>query len=207
MNNHQFYEYIRQLHLFVEAQDKRIKQLEQKVHELDDDIQGLKNKPSIRVDKIEYKFDQLKVETLEGTLNIGLNPSDMQGIEDFAVEGKQVVNNPFSPADRFQTTISIQEDILKDLESDVKTIIQQYEQENGVHIDESYVVFINDDIKKQLAQRIEFYMNQIPMDQRSSEHPDAYVTRISDTIKNDIHNGIQVFLKNLPTDMKGSKDT
>ena len=34
---------------------------------------------------MEYKFDQLKVETLEGTLNIGLNPSDLQGIEDFSV--------------------------------------------------------------------------------------------------------------------------
>ena len=34
---------------------------------------------------MEYKFDQLKVETLEGTLNIGLNPSDLQAIEDFSV--------------------------------------------------------------------------------------------------------------------------
>lgn len=207
MKDYQFYDYIRQLHLFVEAQDKRIKQLEEMVQTLSDDIQGLKSKPSIRVDKIEYKFDQLKVETLEGTLNIGLNPTDLQGIEDFAVEGKQVVNNPQSPADRFQSTISIQESIFQNLESDVKTIIHQYEQENGVKIDEPYVDFIKDDIKKQLPQRIEYYMNQIPLDQRSSEQPDAYVSRIVDTIKSDIHKGIHVFLKNLPTEMKGRMDS
>ena len=38
--------------------------------------------------ELEYKFDQLKVETLEGTLNIGLNPSDLQGIEDFSIPSK-----------------------------------------------------------------------------------------------------------------------
>ena len=43
---------------------------------------------------MEYKFDQLKVETLEGTLNIGLNPSDLQGIEDFSVPGNKGTLHP-----------------------------------------------------------------------------------------------------------------
>jgi len=29
------------------------------------------------LEKIEYKFDQLKVETLEGTLSIGLSPTEL----------------------------------------------------------------------------------------------------------------------------------
>ena len=37
-------------------------------------MNSLKEAPSTKIDRIEYKFDQLKIETLEGTLNIGLNP-------------------------------------------------------------------------------------------------------------------------------------
>ena len=42
-------------------------------------ITELQSRPSVHVEKLEYKFDQLKVEKLEGTLNIGLNPTDLQG--------------------------------------------------------------------------------------------------------------------------------
>ncbi len=46
------------------------------------------------MEKIEYKFDQLKVESLDGTLNIGLNPSNLkETIEDLAVEQNVNVNS------------------------------------------------------------------------------------------------------------------
>lgn len=45
---------------------------------------------------MEYKFDQLKVENLNGTLNIGLNPFSAKGqqIEDFQVDTETLKVNP-----------------------------------------------------------------------------------------------------------------
>jgi spore germination protein PC len=203
MNNYEFHEYIRQLHRFVESQATKIKTLESLVQSLASDVKELKGKPSIKVEKIEYKFDQLKVETLEGTLNIGLNPSDLQAIEDFAVEGKQTVNHPFAPANQFQSTMRIEESLLQNIDSEVESIIQQYNQENQVNIDDSYVAFIKDDIRKQLPNRIQYHLNHIPIDQRANDQSTEYESRIIELIRNDIQNGIYTFLNNLPNEAKG----
>lgn len=200
MNNYDFYEYIRRLHLFVEAQDTRLKHLEEVVNNLSKEINDLKNKPSINVERIEYKFDQLKVETLEGTLNIGLNPTDLQGIEDFTVQGNQVANSP-SPADQFQLIMRMEQRVLNTLDKDVRSIISLYEQEKETKIEESYVTFILDDIKKQLHKRIEYYLNQLPLDQRTTQL--EYENRVFELIQKDMHNGIFSFLENLPPETKG----
>jgi spore germination protein PC len=207
MNNYEFHEYIRQLHRFVESQATKIKTLESLVQSLASDVKELKGKPSIKVEKIEYKFDQLKVETLEGTLNIGLNPSDLQAIEDFAVEGKQTVNHPFAPANQFQSTMRIEESLLQNIDSEVESIIQQYNQENQVNIDDSYVAFIKDDIRKQLPNRIQYHLNHIPIDQRANDQSTEYESRIIELIRNDIQNGIYTFLNNLPNEVKGRKES
>jgi spore germination protein PC len=207
MTNYEFYEYIRQLHRFVESQATKIKNLETLVQTLVTDLNDLKSKPTIQVDKIEYKFDQLKVETLEGTLNIGLNPSDLQSIEDFAVEGKQAVGHPFGPANQFQSTMRIEESLLQNIDSEVVSIIQQYNQENQVNIDESYVTFIKDDIRKQLPNRIQYHLNQIPNDQRTNDQGSGHENRIIGLIRNDIQNGIYTFLNNLPNEVKGRKES
>lgn len=205
MTNYEFYEYIRQLHMFVESQATKIKNLESLVQSLTSDINELKSKPTIQVEKIEYKFDQLKVETLEGTLNIGLNPNDLQAIEDFAVEGKQAVGHPFGPANQFQSTMRIEESLLQNIDSEVVSIIQQYNQENQVNIEESYVAFIKDDIRKQLPNRIQFHLSQLPIEQRSNEQ--GHENRIIELIKTDIRTGIYTFLNNLPNEVKGRKES
>jgi spore germination protein PC len=211
MTNYEFYEYIRQLQMFVESQATKIKTLESLVQSLASDLSELKSKPTIQVEKIEYKFDQLKVETLEGTLNIGLNPSDLQAIEDFAVEGKQAVGqavgHPFSPANQFQSTMRIEESLLQNMDSEVVSIIQHYSQENQVNIDESYVAFIKDDIRKQLPNRIQYHLNQIPIDQRNNGKGSENENRIIEMIRNDIQNGIYTFLNNLPNEVKGRKES
>jgi spore germination protein PC len=207
MNQYEFYEYIRQLHLFVESQATKIKTLESLVQSLASDLNDLKSKPTIKVDKIEYKFDQLKVETLEGTLNIGLNPSDLQAIEDFAIEGKQAVSHPFGPANQFQSTLRIEELLLQNIDSEVESIIQRYNQENQVNIDESYVAFIKDDIRKQLPNRVQFHLNQIPLNQRTQAQEQVHENRIIELIKKDLHTGIYTFLNNLPNEVKGRKES
>src|SRR5690625_980139 len=67
-------QYVNELYQSINEQDLRIKQMEQSIEKLLTQIEELKNKESTHIEKIEYKFDQLKVETVEGTLHIGVLP-------------------------------------------------------------------------------------------------------------------------------------
>lgn len=166
--NQEFYQYIQKMHLFIQAQERKIRQLEKTIESIQNQLTELKERPGIRVDKIEYKFDQLKVETLEGTLNIGLNPSDLQGIEDFSVDNQQL-STSLSPKDRMQTVMELENNLYHYLETEIEPLIKQTQEKLNVKIDESYTDFIKEDIKKQIPTRIEFYLRQNPQIERSTE--------------------------------------
>jgi spore germination protein PC len=207
MLDYNFIDYIQRLHAFVEAQERRIKQLEENVMELSEELKIIKNKTPIHIDRIEYKFDQLKVEKLDGTLNIGLNPNDLQGIEDFAVNNQSSTGNPNDPSAPFQTMMRIESSILPTIDTTVNQVIQQYMLEHQVSVDESYVTFIKDDIKKQLPSRIQYHLNQVSLEHRSQESQSEVDTRIIELLHNDIKNGIYLFLDNLPSEVKGRSES
>ncbi|EIJ81910.1 spore germination protein GerPC [Bacillus methanolicus PB1] len=199
--NQEFYQYIQKMHLFIQAQDRKIRQLEKTIEAINHELAELKERPGIRVDKIEYKFDQLKVESLEGTLNIGLNPSDLQGIEDFSVDNQQVCTS-FSPEDHMQTVMELESNLFHYLETEIELLIKQTQEKLNVNIDGSYIDFIKEDIKKQIPNRIEFYLRQISPEEKSKEN---WKEKIIAQMKKEIENGVFVFLRNLPDNLKGMK--
>ena len=199
-----FYTYIEQLHAFIELQEKRIQSLEQSIYKLKEEVDVLKSRPPIKVDKIEYKFDQLKVETLDGTLNIGLNPSDLQNIEDFAVDNKGI-KTPYSPQQQMKRTMEIEEEIYQYLENQLPHVITDVQEKNNLTFDESYLTFIKEDIKKQLPVRIQHHLNQLQALSRENSEPDQSNSKVIERLKNEIRNGIEIFMKNLPENMKGMR--
>ena len=92
--NQDFYQILQSIQSHIYKQDRMIQHLQKKMKSLEKKVEQLEGRPPVHIDRMEYKFDQLKVETLEGTLNIGLNPSDLQGIEDLSVPNKKVLSNP-----------------------------------------------------------------------------------------------------------------
>ena len=107
---------------------------------------------------MEYKFDQLKVETFEGTLNIGLNPSDLQGIEDFSVPSKNGTNA--LPKERMAMFTELKVPYNEYLDTNLQSIMVDAGQQLKFQVDETYHDFILQDIKRQLPNRIEYYLNQ-----------------------------------------------
>lgn len=199
------YQYFQWLQSCIKAVEQRMTNIEKMVQELSDELKGLKEKPTIHVDTIEYKFDQLKVETLEGTLNIGLNPTDMQGIEDFAVNN-QNVNIPVSPKEQMQRSMEIEESILQYLETDLPDIVQDTGTRLNIPSSESYLSFIKEDIKKQLPSRIDHYMRSSLSNHLSDENQSEANQKIIEQIKQEIQNGISIFLNHLPENVKGMKN-
>ncbi|MFE8700309.1 spore germination protein GerPC [Cytobacillus sp. FJAT-54145] len=202
--NHEFYDYLRKLHLYVNEQDKRIRTLENKLQSLTNEMVSIKERAPVRVDKIEYKFDQLKVETLEGTLNIGLNPSDLQGVEDFSVQN-QGMKVPYTPQEHMHRVMELEDSVYQFLESDLQQIYNDTLTKLNKNIDESYLTFIGEDIRKQIPKRIEHYLREYSRNDRSGESNEEINEKILNQIKSEIHNGVHAFINNIPDNVKGMK--
>jgi spore germination protein PC len=164
----EIYQYIRELHAFVEIQHKKLRKLEKAMQEMHQELVRIKERPPIQVGNLEYKFDQLKVETLEGTLNIGLNPSDLEGISDFAVDNKSI-QAQVAPKDLFTRGIEIEKEISQYLEKELPEIYQNTLQQLHFTADESYYSFIKGDILKQLPNRIRVHLDNLAKDVRENE--------------------------------------
>jgi spore germination protein PC len=184
----------------LQIQENRIAALEQTIQKLQEQLKQLKDKPNIQVEKIEYKFDQLKVETLDGTLNIGLNPSDLANIEDFAVQN-QSLNTPIHPKAQMQRSMKIEESIYQYLETELPVVFKETQNQLNVQLDDSYLDFIKQDIMKQLPTRIDYHLQNTAANKR--EGGQSTVESIIELLKQEISKGILIFINHLPDNVKG----
>jgi spore germination protein PC len=200
--NQDYYQYILWLQNCVQSHEKRIVYLEQLIQQMSAELKQLKEKPPIQVGTIEYKFDQLKVETVEGTLNIGLNPSDLQGIEDLAINNTDQIN-PIHPKAQMQRSMEIEDAIYHYLEADLPNIINDTQTKLNIEPNDAYLSFIKDDIKKQLPSRIDFHLKSTLTQDRNGENMYAVNETVINSIKQEIQNGVLSFFQHLPENMKG----
>ncbi|ETI68672.1 spore germination protein GerPC [Neobacillus vireti] len=198
------YQYLQWLQMNIQAQEKRIATLEQTIQKLKVDLKQIREKPTVHVDTIEYKFDQLKVETLEGTLNIGLNPNDLSGIEDLAVQN-QSLQAPFSPKEQMRLSMEIEEAIHEYLQTDLPQIINDTQRNLAIPPNESYLSFIKEDIIKQLPSRIDFHLKANAGKVQSANGASPIEKIVIEALKQEIQSGVNVFLNNLPEHVKGMK--
>jgi spore germination protein PC len=191
------YDYFAKLRRYLLWQTKKIQSLEQRLLLLESQLKELEQQPHTTIERIEYKFDQLKVETLEGTLNIGITPNGVGNvIEDFAVQQKNAVVPKPEPV-LFR---NIQEKVHAYLEKEAKETLKRFEEQYSHRLDDTYRHFILQDIARQVDERIRFYLHQkmnngyVP----TSDNDETVVNEISQKIKMDIEQSLDLFLKHLP---------
>lgn len=205
----EFYQYSEKMRSYLQYLERRIKKLEQTVSALTHDLTLMKEKPSVHVERIDYSFDQLKIERLEGTLNIGLNPSDLEKIEELSInpKGPANANSPFyppiDPKHIMSRTMEIEEAMHQFIQLELPEIITNKQIELGLGEDESYITFIQEDITKQLPTRIQYYLQQLH--RSKDEDPNLFLEKTVDSLKQEMINGVHLFLSNIPENMKGRK--
>ncbi|MBN8207129.1 spore gernimation protein GerPC [Bacillus sp. NTK071] len=193
--NDNIYGILQRMQQHIEQQNHRIKMLENMVDDLKDGYEQLSKAPKTNIEKIEYKFDQLKIERLDGTLNIGLTPNggaDM--LEDFTVNG---TNGMHPPSLAPETIQSIQQNVNSYMQNGALKQLGELEQKYNYPLDDPYRQFILDDIQKQLDQRINYYLNQ-QTNRSPNTSPQELSEEIENKLKRDIINGMEAFIKNLP---------
>lgn len=186
-----FYSYTVQMQRYLETQDYRIKMLENELALMKTKLAELQNKPAVNVEKIEYKFDQLKVETLEGTLNIGLNPSDLSNIEELAINSANPPLQPYVFPNRQQFV----EDVSASIAAEMDELIQDTAEQQRENLDPSFHQLIKSDIEKQLSQRVSLYLDQTSQTERSPHLLEQVKEKISERIKSDITQSIRNFIQ------------
>jgi spore germination protein PC len=195
--------YIHQLYQYIQRQDKRISRFERMIEELKSEVQTLKEKPPINVERLEYKFDQLKIERLDGTLNIGLNPSDLSNIEDMDLpttngNPKPIVTDP-----------SFKQELMGKLNhyvgNDVHSIIDDTEEQLGTKLDQHYHDFIVDDLHKQIPQRVDHYLNVLAGQNHGNISNEELLNQVFLRMKADIDQAVFMFVSKLPNNMNGVK--
>ncbi|WP_335870066.1 spore germination protein GerPC [Bacillus sp. 2205SS5-2] len=183
---------------YIETQNKKIKQLEDMLTILQKEVTDLKERPSVNVEKIEYKFDQLKVETLEGTLNIGLNPNDLNNIEDLAVNQP---NQNIDVLENGELRQQLIEGIQQYLNDGLPSLIGDTEAQLSRTLDGSYYKMIQEDLEKQLPQRVDFYLQTFPASAYEKGNPQGAYDKIFYKLKNDIHQAVFAFISQIPSGM------
>ncbi|WP_243291417.1 spore germination protein GerPC [Bacillus sp. FJAT-47783] len=194
-------QYLDQLYQYILHQSERIDYLEKTLHSLTDELAEIKQKPYTNIEKVEYKFDQLKVETLEGVLNIGLNPTDPESIDQFDVEQKGLQVNEVQKEIKNQIQQQCHTNVMNYLQNECPSKINELAKKHHVNIEETYQFLIIEDIKKQIDGRIMYYLQSL----RIHENVDVkqQVEFVERKVKQDIENSIVYFLQKIPKEMKG----
>jgi spore germination protein PC len=190
--------YLQQLHQYIQHQDQRIQQLNESLENIRSEIDQLKNQPFTNIEKIEYKFDQLKVEHLDGTLNIGLNPTNPEQIDNFDVQQKGMNVNGVQQQLREQLLQQCSEDINQFLNTECVSFIEQAEKQYDLRLDDPHRRHIIEDIRKQIDSRIQYYINGQPLTEHDSLLDKKQEILIQ--VKKDVENSINHFLNHLPKD-------
>lgn len=204
MHNQEWLQYIQYLQSYLHTQNLKIEEMRQMIQNLHNEINKLKeNEPKPPVVRNEYKFDLLKIERLEGTLNIGLNPNgNDSSIGEFAVDqAMQVPQMPQGQAqgqgqsDSYQ---KIQEQIHTYLDKDAYHTLKKIEQNCSYPLDDPYRKFIVEDVKRQINQRIQHYIQKMQIETLTEERRSESEQEVVAKVRKDIDRTFEAFIRNLP---------
>ncbi|UFU00526.1 spore germination protein GerPC [Radiobacillus kanasensis] len=151
MHYYNWNDYLQQMRNHLNTQEKRIQELEKRVLEFEES-----NKNQTIVEKLEYNFDQLKIERLDGTLHIGLSPEELSSMDPSAV---QLPHNPIVPFREKQVDPLIQT-LNTYASQELPNRIQQLSQDYQVSVNDHLEKEIIEDIRKQFPSRLDYYKRE-----------------------------------------------
>ncbi|MCI1694869.1 spore germination protein GerPC [Aneurinibacillus aneurinilyticus] len=176
-------------------QQEPINQLATEVHQLQYEISLLKNQRPVIVEKMEYKFDQLKVEKLEGTLNIGVTPNSLGNIDELVTNDQTIEDVPIQPQQSrsFQQIKNHIEQYLKrELPKEINAIEKKYKYK----LDKEFHRFVIEDIREQTDRRIHYYLNKMNKDMTAT-NPETIKQTIIKKVRRDIRAGVESYFSKL----------
>jgi spore germination protein PC len=176
--------YVQQVFNALRVQAEKIQLLEKQLQDLKGDVESIKNNKTASIGPINYHFEQLKIEKLEGTLNIGITPNEGNNLDEAMINGK-----PIGEQEGETTTAladKIRPEILKYVQEEVPSQFSRIEKEQNLSIDEKYIQMVTQDLLNQMDGRINEYVSQLPAAEEGRGYTDEESASIVEQIKRDI---------------------
>lgn len=150
-----------QLAAAMRWQAEKLAELERGLRQLQEEfrseVQAIRERPPVHVEKIEYSFDQLKIESLEGTLHIGVSPPGEKAIDDFLIQDRPIV---LSDPETYAGMQDIKDELDRYLASDCWDELRQYEAEYRLILGQHYKDAMIRDLRSQVHDRVEHYVKR-----------------------------------------------
>ncbi|NDI37209.1 spore germination protein GerPC [Chengkuizengella sediminis] len=155
----QMEQYIKKLTDNLIEHQNKLNNLEKLMKQMKEDMNKLIASKNNTIEKIEYNFDQLKVETLEGTLNIGITPGGNGTIDELEVNDQTEHEVQLGGEIESDCHQGIRDEIHQHLDEEVPNAIRTLQEKFNLVIGEEYTQEMIKDIKKQIDGRIHHYLN------------------------------------------------
>lgn len=152
-------------HKLVALEDTVIA-LQKQLTSMEERLAQVENKPQYAIENIAYHFDQLKVEQLDGTLNIGMtspfaSPDQLSSIDQLAVPTKWNPTPPHKATDNADYRTNLNTQIHHIWQQESPRIIQGLEQQYNVALDPHHRNLLTKDIAQQLDGRSRYYLDSL----------------------------------------------
>ncbi|MDY0396053.1 spore germination protein GerPC [Virgibacillus halophilus] len=152
MHMQHYDQYLHDLYRMHQEQSDEIRALKQQINDMQNTLGTL---PGQGVEKIEYKFDQLKIENLNGTLHIGLSPENLEDIENLQAM-KQNDGQQQNAGAMQKTLTEISNHLYRNGPQTIRSLAENYQ----YPVDQGYTALMLQDIEKQLPARISYHTEE-----------------------------------------------
>lgn len=184
--------YFQKLNDYLAWQTERIRFLETRLNQLAQEVEALKSQRAVHIDRIEYNFDQLKVDKLEGTLNVGLSPAGLgdKSLDDVSVGG-QVIRTNTAKSEAFAR---IRSTVDQYLDTQAPEELQQFENQFQIQLGDSFRKLMIEDLRRQTGERIKHYIQHL-VDPNQLELTPEQEQEITARVEADIRAGMEAYIR------------
>lgn len=172
------------------ALQNQLQTVSQQLESIEKKLSDLENQPTTRIDRIEYRFEQLKVGTLSGSLQIGLTHGAKGLIEDLEAGDISAQNVKLSEPEEGEAytraMANLQDYLGAGLSRDIDEAAQQAKAEVPPELHDKIV----EDLSRQAELRFMAYLKDTPFKEGSDEEA---VQTVMEKIRNDVRAGLASF--------------
>lgn len=189
------YQQIDLLQKTIQQQMERLNEVEKELEQLKKDLSQASKRKPVQIERVEYHFDQLKIETLEGTLNIGFTPQqDSAFIDDLSL-GQQVKEAPVlqNPLQK-NVFARVRRRVYHFLDARAPEEISKLEDKYSTVLGQTYREQMIADLRKQVDKRIGYYIHRQTL---TSEHQEQVEQQVYEQTVTDVLQALERHFKQL----------
>ena len=190
--NYSFYAMIEEMYRMLQWQSEKLMELEHELKSLRESLEETMEKglaARTNVEKIEYNFEQLKVEHLNGTLHVGIRTGDQGTIEELFQAGNAASDVSIGGQDEESDQRSIQEDLLRYIRDVIPPALKEKAEGQRLPLSEEQIRKAVEDMIRQSGERISYYFQQM-----KGMNGSAVPELVADRVKKDVYDALDRYI-------------